>query len=252
MLKETGVAIIQSIERAMFLLELLAEGGGFSLADLSRRAGLKAPTCRNMLSTLITLGYASQDLSNRRYFITSKAIFGREQSIENNLIQQSLPVLQGLVLRCSETMILCRYRAGHRKTLLALESQQALRVSAQEGEDDRFFSTATGRMLLSHLPESEVRRLMKNQLDWAKQWPELAQSQSSSEFFLRIRQAGHLVFNRDKTIQALSVPIHFSGEALFATIGMYYPSVRHSPAEIPKLLGELKQAASKISDMPVS
>lgn len=246
------MAIIQSIERAMFLLELLAEGGGFSLADLSRRACLKAPTCRNMLSTLITLGYASQDLSSRRYFITSKAIFGREQSIENYLIQQSMPVLQDLVLRCSETIILCRYRAGHRKTLLALESQQALRVSAQEGEDDHFFSTATGRMLLSQLPDGEVRRIMKNQPDWAKQWPELAQSQSPAEFFLKIRQAGHLVFNRDQTIQALSVPVLFPKEALFASIGMYYPSVRHCPADIPQLLGELKKAAKKISKMPVS
>ena len=246
------MAIIQSIERAMFLLELLGEGGGFSLTDLSHRSGLKAPTCRNILNTLITLGYASQDLSSRRYFITSKAIFGREQSIENNLIQQSLPVLQDLVLRCSETIILCRYRAGRRKTLLVLESQQALRVSAQEGEDDRFFSTATGRIFLSHLPDGEVRRLMKSQSDWAKQWPELARSNSPSEFFQQIRQAGHLVFNRDQTIQAISVPVHFPKESLLAAIGMYYPTVRHTPAEIPQLIAELKKAAAKISEKNVS
>ena len=246
------MAIIQSIERAMFLLELLAEGGGFSLADLSRRSGLKAPTCRNILSTLRTLGYASLDLSIRRYLITSKAIFGREQSIENNLIQQSLPILQDLVLRCSETIILCRYRAGHRKTLLVLESQQALRVSAQEGEDDLFFITATGRILLSQLPDNEVRRIMKHQADWAKQWPELAQSQSPADIFQQIRKAGHLVFNRDQTIQALSVPILFPKETLLASIGMYYPTVRHSPAEIPQLLAELKKAAAKISKKPVS
>ncbi len=233
----------------MFLLELLAEGDGFALADLSRRSGLKAPTCRNMLSTLISLGYAGQDLQSRRYFITSKAIFGREQSVENNLIQRSLPVLQKLVLSCSETIILCRYRNGHRKTLLALESQQALRVTAQEGEDVHFFSTATGRMLLSQLPFGEVRRLLKSQTDWAEQWPELSRSPSLPAFLLKIRQAGHLVFNRDNTIQALSVPVLFPREALFAAVGMYYPSVRHSPAEIPQLIDELNKAAKIISEI---
>jgi len=249
MLKWRGLfmAIIQSIERAFFLLELLAEGSDFCLADLSRRSGLKAPTCRNILSTLISLGYVSQHSHNRHYFLSGKAAFGHEQRLESSLIQQSLPILQDLVQRCSETIILCRYRNARRKTLLALESQQALRVTAQEGEDERFFATATGRILLSQVPENELCRLLKNQNDLDKQWPEMAQSASKQEFLQKIRQDGFLIFNRDNTVQALSVPINFPKASLFAAIGMYYPSARHSPAELPSLIEQLKKAAKAIS-----
>ena len=243
------MAIIQSIERAMNLLELLAEGGssGCALVELSRRSGLKGPTCRNILSTLIRLGYASQELPGSRYGITTKAVFGREQAMENSLIQQSLPVLQELARKFSETIILCRYRSGRRKTLLALESQQALRVAAQEGEDEQFFSTATGRLFLSMLPDAEVKRLLKNHPAHTKQWPELIASQAMSSILCEIRQAGHLVFNRDNAIQALAVPIYFPDVPLYAAIGLYYPASRHSAEELPDMIAELKAAAAKIS-----
>ncbi|MFA6929985.1 MAG: helix-turn-helix domain-containing protein [Lentisphaeria bacterium] len=248
------MAIIQSIERAMQLLELLAEDkvNGFPLQVISHRSGLKAPTCRNILSTLIGLGYISQDLQSRRYWITSKAIFGREQAMENSLIQQSLPILQGLVHQFSETIILCRYRNARRKTLLALQSLQALRVAAQEGEDEQFFTTATGRMLVSMLPAAEVKRLLKSQPGWQKQWPEFDSAQPATSLFHEIHQAGYLLLNRDNSIQALAVPVLFPKTPIYATIGMYYPLSRHSQTELPSLIGELQSAAQQISSFSIS
>ena len=246
------MAIIQSIERGMLLLELLAEGDNFSLTELSHRANLKAPTCRNILSTLISLGYVSQHTQSRHYFITGKAVFGHDQHLESSLTRQSLLILQNLVHRCSETIVLCRYRNAHRRTLLALEPQQALRVTAKEGEDSLFFTTATGRMLLSQLPNDEVEKLLKKHKKWGEQWPEAAGSSSLQNFLLEIRQSGFLVFNRSDSIQALAVPVNFPKENLYAALGMYYPSVRNGAEKQPYLIEQLQKAAAAISSISLS
>ena len=57
---------VQSVERAFYLLELLADSGDLSLTELSASINLPAPTSHRLLKTLVSLGYVRQ-LPNRRY-----------------------------------------------------------------------------------------------------------------------------------------------------------------------------------------
>lgn len=58
---------IQSVERALRLLELMAEGGGSaSIRELSTATGLPAPTVYRLLRTMVDLGYLRR-LPHRRY-----------------------------------------------------------------------------------------------------------------------------------------------------------------------------------------
>ena len=46
---------IQSVDRALFLLETIAEAGGeATLTDLANRTGLNISTCHHLLATLIS------------------------------------------------------------------------------------------------------------------------------------------------------------------------------------------------------
>ena len=52
---------IQSVDRALFLLETIAEAGGeATLTDLSVRTGLNISTCHHLLATLIQRGFAAK------------------------------------------------------------------------------------------------------------------------------------------------------------------------------------------------
>jgi IclR family acetate operon transcriptional repressor len=51
---------IQSVDRALFLLETIAEAGGeATLTDLANRTGLNISTCHHLLATLIHRGFAA-------------------------------------------------------------------------------------------------------------------------------------------------------------------------------------------------
>src|SRR5713226_4356792 len=59
---------IQSVDRALFLLETIAEAGGeATLTELATRTGLNISTCHHLLATLIKRGFAAKVQGRRLY-----------------------------------------------------------------------------------------------------------------------------------------------------------------------------------------
>ncbi len=67
---------IQSVDRALSLLEALAEAGGeASLTDLSRRTCLNVSTCHHLLSTLVNWGYVAKVPGRRSYALGARVLY---------------------------------------------------------------------------------------------------------------------------------------------------------------------------------
>lgn len=241
--------MIQSIERCMTLLELLSSAGpeGLGLGDLAARSGLKAPTAHNILATLVELGYADQ-ISGRHYVLGVKARqLGNRGGLVQRLTQHAHGPMSELVQRVQETAVFCLYERGKRRTLVALESAHVLRVAAQEGEDDRLLSTATGRVLLSLLRENELKRWLVGRSLPDYGWPEVADLTALQAALAQIRESGHCSFSKDTLIHALAVPVLLPEYGLRAALGIFYPRGRR-PADGDdwELLLRLKDTAVKI------
>jgi len=240
---------IQSLERAFFLLESLgsAEKVGLSLTELSRLGTLKLPTCRNILATLQDLGYVQQLPANRRYALTDKGTFSGETNNAEALAAYALPALQSLLRQVEETVILCLYINHQRRTLVALESQQQLKVSANLGEDQNFYSTATGRILLSQLTAKELQSLLGKLPAPAADWPEFDRPNDRLSLLAGIRQRAEVIFNKGGMVTALAVPIVFSRRRLRAAVGLYYPAARHPGTTASEFIVALRETARKIA-----
>ena len=61
-------ASIQSVDRALTLLETIAElGGETTLSKVAARAGLNISTCHHLLATLVQRGFVTKGLGRRGY-----------------------------------------------------------------------------------------------------------------------------------------------------------------------------------------
>lgn len=244
--------IIQSIDRALQLLEQLGRAGaqGGTLTELARQAHLKPPTARNILSTLVALGYVGQDEGSRRYHLSGKIRYGRAPDLTESLRQFARPLLQELASQMQETLVFCINRSGWRRTVLSFECQQALRVSAPQGDDTHFYSTSTGRILLSQLSARELSQFVRQHgLPAAEVWPEGSGSQRLLAAQLAaIRQAGHVIFCRSGgSIITLAVPVWGPGLGCPAALGLYYPVSRRTDESDPRFLRHLSAAAVRLA-----
>src|SRR4051794_41985531 len=65
---------VQSLDRALDLLEALASAGELGVSDLAARTGLVPSTAHRLLGTLVERGYAAQSASGGRYLIGDKLL----------------------------------------------------------------------------------------------------------------------------------------------------------------------------------
>lgn len=243
--------MVQSVARALGLLEQLdqAAPGGLALSELAAAEGLKSPTARNLLQTLVELEYVAQAADTRRYRLGPAArSLGQPQSVKARLIQAARAIVVQAQRAVGETVLLALYDDGRRHTLVTAVSEQPLRVGAEVGVDDHLYTTATGRMLLARLPSSELKKVLHRLGPPADRWSEAADPEDFYAAIGGIREAGFARYQRPEAqIMALAVPVLLPDPKLKAALGLYLPVSRYQSQREPELLSALRQAAAEIA-----
>jgi DNA-binding IclR family transcriptional regulator len=248
MVKES---MIQSVRRAVSLLELLdhAGPGGLSLSAIAASAELKVPTAHHLINTLVNLGYAAQDPASRHYVLGKAAVaLGSVRTVTDRLSRIAEPIVADVHREVDETVVLALYADGMRHTIECRESDQPLRVGASTGVDAHLYGTATGRVLLSLLDGPELRGFIASAGLPGAEWPEAASEADLRRALAEIRDRELAEFRRTGNhVVALAVPVRFQGPAPRVAVGLYYPAVRDDSARRRELEDALHRAATSIS-----
>ena len=96
---------IQVADRLFGALELLAENGSAAVSEVSEALGLNKTTAHRVLTSLVYMGYARQDVESGRYEPSLK-IVGLSNKIMNHLdiVQIVRPYLRKLMEMTNETV----------------------------------------------------------------------------------------------------------------------------------------------------
>ncbi len=154
---------VQSVERAMRLLELLAQSGGASsLTDLAARSQLNISTCHHLLATLLKSGYVAKVPGRRTYALGARVLhLGQAFRRQVDLPQRAQPVLDRLNAATGEAVHLAVLQGDQVVTVAKSEGRQAVRVETGEiGIAEAPHATATGKAMLAWLPEEKARRIL--------------------------------------------------------------------------------------------
>lgn len=244
------MGVVNSVARALAIVEELdrADDRGVPLGEVARACRLKGPTAHSLLATLCELGYAIHDPATRLYSLGMRAAaLGRQRYLAGTLAAAARPVLEELGRRLGETVLLAMYRSGRRHTVLTVESDQQLRVAASPAVDDQFYTTATGRVLLSQLPEAELDAVTDRLGPPGSAWPEAADAAALRAALEQLRGMPGIVLRRGGVhIHALAVPVAPATQGACAALGVYYPDVRGTRAREREFMPALCDAAAQV------
>lgn len=160
---ERSARTIQSVDRALTLLELLARRDqAVSLGELAAEAGLNISTCHHLLGTLVARGYVLSAGRNRGYVLSLKladlADAARQQF---DLVASVQPDLQALNEYLRESVQMAVMRGSALVTQLRFGSMMPSHVEPDEVRKMRaVHATATGKAILAWLPEGEMVRIV--------------------------------------------------------------------------------------------
>ena len=158
---------IQSVDRAVTLLEAIAEAGGeTTLTELSQRTKLNISTCHHLLSTLVARGYVAKVPVRRSYALGARILYLSNACLRQvDLPARALPFIEKINEQTGETVHLAVLQGDAMMKIAKRESRHAVRVDTGTlGKTDAAHATATGKAMLAWLPEDDMRRVLSHGL----------------------------------------------------------------------------------------
>jgi IclR family acetate operon transcriptional repressor len=155
---------IQSVDRALYLLETIAEAGGeATLTDLATRTGLNISTCHHLLATLIKRGFAAKVPGRRLYALGARILYLGHACLQVDLPRRAQPHMEAVNRATGETVHLAALQGDTVVTLAVCEARHAVRVDTGKlGKMDAPHATSVGKAIMAWLPEDEIRRIVSH------------------------------------------------------------------------------------------
>lgn len=233
--QEGTVTGAQTLLRALDILECFAhEGTSLSLAEISRRVGLTAPTTHRLVKALISRGFVVGD-AGRRYGLGPSVM--RLASVvmhrADDLIAVATPALERLRDVTGETVSLHCQLGAERVCVAELVSPEPIRMESGVGRIYPLYAGAAGKAILAWLPdalESVRQRLTAVGPATITDADELAAE------LARIRKRGYATSEAEVVPGAasLAVPVFGSNGTVIAAINVAGPANRWNRAKIAK------------------
>ncbi|TCP56809.1 IclR family transcriptional regulator [Tamaricihabitans halophyticus] len=153
-------AAVQSVDRGVDLLELLADSGGqATLSELATTTGLPLPTIHRLMRTLLARGYVRQ-LPSRRYALGPRLIRLGECAGQQ-FGADSRPLLTELASELGESANLAMIDFDMAVYVAQASSGHSVRMFTEVGRRVRMHCTGVGKVILAQLDDDAVRDIAR-------------------------------------------------------------------------------------------
>lgn len=237
---------VQSVTRALDLLEFLCEAGGqLGLSELAVQSGLPLPTIHRLVRTLVDRGYVRQ-LPDRRYALGSRLIPLGEVA-GSMLGTFARPELEALVDDLGESANLAVLDGDMVMYVAQVPSRHSMRMFTEVGRRVYPHCTGVGKALLSGLPDEDVRALLSRTGMPAATASTITDPDALLTELARVRAGGHAVDEGEQEIgvRCVAVPV---GEGRGAVaLSVSGPAPRMTPELLARAVPLLTAAGRRLS-----
>jgi IclR family KDG regulon transcriptional repressor len=240
---------VAAVDRALKLLEVVAENPNIGLTELARLTGATKTLAFRMASTLEAQGYLLKDPTTRSYTLGYKPLYLSERmQHESPLLRVAQPFLDDVSARTRENVSLL-VREGHHMVCIAIrQSPQPIRLYAELGRQGPLHVGGGPKLLLAYAPDEVQAAVIEAKLDVFT--PEtIVEPKRLRALLKRIRDQGYNISHGDLDSGAFSVaaPVHDHAGRVIASISVAGPQARLTK-DLEKLyVRMLLDAADEIS-----
>ena len=243
---------IQSLDRAMDLLEVLAPHGtaGLALKALSQAVSLNASTAHSLLGTLLSRGYVEQDQTTGRYRLGAAALTLAQQYMQQcDLAQLAMPLLQALHQQFDELVVLGVLQGGRQHSLVTLRSSRPLVTNERHDQSGTLHCTAVGKVLLSGLDPAEAEAILARQGLSAFTPYTLTDLGRIRASIQSVQATGYAVVRQEHHVGLLGVaaPVRDASGRVIAGLGMGIPTLRVDDEREQVIMGAVQETALAVS-----
>lgn len=244
---------VQSLERALRALELLAgAAGGMSVSELGRQLGVDKSSAHRMLATLQAFDHVRLDPASRRYTLGMRLVgLGAAALRGADVADVSRPVLRALAEETGEAAHLAVLSQGQVLFLAKADAPAgALTVNTGIGSRAPAHCTSLGKALLAALDDDEALDRIIAQQGLRRFTARTITDPETLKLHLRgVRAQGVAIDDeeRDVGLRCIAAPVRDATGRAVAAVGVSGPAARIVLDRLETLTARVRAAAAHVS-----
>jgi DNA-binding IclR family transcriptional regulator len=245
-----AVSGVQSVDRAVSVLEILAQRGEAGVSEVAAEIDVHKSTAFRLLGALEARGLVEQATERGKYRLgfgivrLAGAITGRI-----DITQQGRPVCERLAEEIGETVNIAVMQERYAINLYQVRGQSAVTAHNWVGQLTPLHATSSGKIMLAHLPAKE-RAALLTETGLKKLTPHTISAKAKLEKNLaEARERGYAWTLEELEIglHAMAAPIRDREGQVIASISASGPSYRFTEERMHELAPVLVKGAEEIS-----
>src|ERR1700751_250661 len=242
---------VQSVDRALLILETLAEDDeGYRLSDLAVRTGLSTSTAHRLLTTLEKRRFVQFDRTESKWHVGAQSFaVGATFTRRRNFVALAMPYLRKLRDRTRETANLAVVDDESIMVLTRIESREIMRSLTKVGGRVAMVASGVGKAVLATYADEDVSAIIRRHGMPRLTEKSIVRAGDLFRELAAIRAHGYAVDDEEARMALRGVPpvvLNDCGEPL-AAISVSGMTSRVTEERLPELGKAVREVASELT-----
>lgn len=242
--------MIQSIQRAMTIIELFRSEKNLSLTEISQMTGLTKTTVYGIVETLVSGGYLEQDEITKQYSLGITLMeMGSLYGDRLDLRSVAMPYMHELEKATGEAVQLGCIRGGDVVFLARTLTVNYMKIIANQSGTIPAYCSAIGKAIMANMQPEKQESCIRN-LQFEKLTPNtITDAEQLRQELKAIRSKGYSFDNGENNINVfgIGVPIFTRNGKVVAGISLGCMNEPTNREYINSMLPKIQETANKIS-----
>jgi DNA-binding IclR family transcriptional regulator len=243
------VGAVQSVTRAVTVLEILARTGEAGVTEIAAELGVHKSTAFRLIAALEQGELVTQDTARGRYRLGMGILrLAGATGARLDLVQESRTVCQALAGQVGETINIAVLSGRDALYLDQVVGPSALSLRNWIGQRIPLHATSDGKVFLAYLFQGQLAEVLARPLPRFTEQT-IASIRQLQRDLVDVRERGYAtaVDELEVGLTAIAAPIHNADGVVTASISASGPSFRLSEDRIPDVADAVRLAADEIS-----
>lgn len=247
--ERNSVATVQSVDRALSVLEILAAHGEAGVTEVAAELGVHKSTAFRLVAVLESRGFVEQLVDRGKYRLGFGVVrLAGAAAAQLDIAQQGRPVCEALAADLEETVNVAILDSDRAVNISQARGPAALSTHNWVGQGTPLHATSSGKVLLAYAPDAVRKGALSRELQRFTP-ATLTDPEQLREHLDRIVEQGwgSTVEEYEAGLNAVAAPVRDADGSVIAALSVSGPSFRMDVKDFPRLARRVASGADELS-----
>ncbi len=247
--ERNSVAAVQSVDRALSVLEILATHGEAGVTEVAAELGVHKSTAFRLVAVLESRGFVEQLADRGKYRLGFGVVrLAGAAAAQLDIAQQGRRICEELAADLEETVNIAILDSDRAVNVSQVRGPAALSTHNWVGQGTPLHATSSGKVLLAHAPEAVRKAALSRELQRFTPATITDPEELRQDLDGIVEQGwGSTVEEYEVGLSAVAAPVRGADGDVIAALSVSGPSFRMDAEDFPRLARRVKASADELS-----